>query len=87
MSKSYSNLSKQQRMLQKYGPKPASVSHKDKDENEKIVIEKKAENPVKQIKAEVKNEILAENIQSIDIPPREVNPIKEFEKIFAKYLK
>ena len=96
LSKGYSAEARQQRLLQKYGPKPANAVQKEKNELkthkeekkeiEKVSVEKSTDNSEKQSQVVIQNDVLMENSQINNIPEREVNPIKEFEKILRKYL-
>jgi len=97
-SKGYSAEARQQRLLQKYGPKPANVvqkeievetqkkERKEKKEIEKVSVEKSTDDSEKQNQVVLQNDVVTENSQINNIPGREVNPIKEFEKILRKYL-
>jgi hypothetical protein len=92
MTKGYSTISKQQRMYQKYGPKPANTTNKDslentpKKESVTVNIDKLPDISDKEVQLEAQSDIVVEDSQANNSPQIEINPIREFEKIFRRYL-
>lgn len=92
MTRGNTTISKQQRMYQKYGPKPTNITTKDindntaKKESNPVDIEKLPDISDKEVTLKADSDIVMEDSQTYNSTQIVINPIKEFEKIFRRYL-